>query len=57
MDFINEEYVLTVEVGYYCRQVSGTLNRRPGGNLNVTPDLSGDDIGQSGLTQPRWAVE
>ena len=57
MNFINEEYILVTEIGYYSRQVSGALNRRTRSNPEVTPYLGSDDVGQCGLAQPRWAVE
>ena len=57
MDFINEKYVLTVEVGQDGSQVAGALNCRSGGNPDVNPHLHGNDVSQGGLTQSGWAVE
>ena len=57
MNFINKEYVLTVEVGDDGRQISYTLDSRARSNPKVNTHLNGHDIGQGSLTQARRAVE
>ena len=57
MDFINKKNVVVVEVGQNSRQVSGALYRRTGGNPDVHPHLSGNDISQGRFPQPRRAVK
>ena len=57
MDFIDEEYILVVEIGEYGGEVSSTLNRRSRGNPDFHPRLRGDDIGQGCLAQTGRTVE
>jgi hypothetical protein len=57
MDFIDKKDVLGLEVGQDSGQVTGALNGGTRGRFDVDPRLSGDDVGEAGLAQPRRSVE
>ncbi|MNS96444.1 hypothetical protein D3C72_1307430 [compost metagenome] len=57
MDFIDEQHVVRLKVGQQRRQVTRPLEDRPRGALDRHAHFLGDDIGQSGLTQPRRAED
>ncbi|CAB4810950.1 unannotated protein [freshwater metagenome] len=49
MDLVNEEDVTVLQFGEYRCEVSGTLERRPGGDVQVDAHLGGDNGGETGF--------
>ena len=57
MDFVDEQHVSLLQVGEQGGQVTGTLQRRAGGDAEIDPHLVGDDGGKGGFTQTGGAVQ
>ncbi len=51
MNLVNEEHIARLEIGQQCSQVTGALQHRSGGALDLGTHLLGDDIGQRGLAE------
>ena len=57
MDFVDEEDIVSTEVGQNSRQVAGAFNRGTGRRLNVDAHLGGDDVGEACFAEPRRPVK
>jgi hypothetical protein len=57
VNLIDEEDVLTAEVGEYGGQVAGTLDGRARCRLDINAYFGGDDMGEAGLAEAGRPVE
>jgi len=57
MNFIDKEYIMTMEIGQDSGQVTSALYCRPRGNPDADPYLGSYDISQGSFAQTRWAIE
>ena len=57
MNFIDKEYIMTMEIGQDSCYVAGALYCRTRGNLDANPGLGSYDISQGSFAQARWAIE
>ena len=51
MDFVDEEYVVRLEVGEQGGEVAGALEHGAAGLAQVHAELFGDDVGEGGFAQ------
>ena len=57
MNLVNKKYVILIQIGQNCCQISRTLNGRSGGDLNIHIQFIGDNACQCRLAESRWAIE
>ncbi len=57
MYLIDEQNVKRLQIGENGRQVTRLLQHRAGGLPQLHTQFIGDDMGQGGLTQARWAEQ
>ncbi len=57
VDFVDEQDVVLLEVGQDGCEVPRTFDDGTGGHLDVDPQLTCNDVGQSRLAQPGGTVE